>query len=97
MKNVTVPYGVTVIGKGCFQASIGDVVLPSSVEEIGHHAFWDTCYKENGELKGVTVMNVAVSEEDFSTLKIGDDWVPKYDYLLFKKAIDVKYETTRQN
>ena len=42
VKNVAVPYGVKVIGKGCFQASIGDVVLPSSVTEIQDFAF-DIC------------------------------------------------------
>ena len=42
VKNVVVPNGVTVIGKGCFQASIGDVVLPSSVTEIQDFAF-DIC------------------------------------------------------
>jgi hypothetical protein len=42
VKNVVVPNGVTVIGKGCFQASIGDVVLPSSVEEVQDFAF-DIC------------------------------------------------------
>ena len=42
VKNVAVPYGVKVIGKGCFQASIGDVVLPSTVEEIQDFAF-DIC------------------------------------------------------
>ena len=73
-----------------------NTVIPSSVTEIGHHAFWDTCYKEDGELKGVTVANVAVSEEDFSSLEIGDDWIPKYDYLLFKKAIEVNYSAERQ-
>ena len=42
VKNVAVPYAVKVIGKGCFQASIGDVVLPSSVTEIQDFAF-DIC------------------------------------------------------
>ena len=42
VKNVAVPDGVKVIGKGCFQASIGDVVLPSSVTEIQDFAF-DIC------------------------------------------------------
>ena len=42
VKNVAVPYGVNVIGKGCFQVSIGDVVLPSSVTEIQDFAF-DIC------------------------------------------------------
>ena len=30
--------------------------------------------------------------EDFTKLAVGDDWIPKYDYLLFKKAIDVAYK-----
>lgn len=42
VKNVVVANGVKVIGKGCFQASIGDVVLPSSVTEIQDFAF-DIC------------------------------------------------------
>ena len=42
VKNVAVPYGVKLIGKGCFQASIGDVVLSSSVTEIQDFAF-DIC------------------------------------------------------
>ena len=42
VKNVVVPDGVIVIGKSCFQVSIGDVVLPSSVTEIQDFAF-DIC------------------------------------------------------
>ena len=42
VRNVAAPDGVKVIGKGCFQASIGDVVLPSSVTEIQDFAF-DIC------------------------------------------------------
>ena len=42
VKSVAVIDGVKVIGKGCFQASIGDVVLPSSVTEIQDFAF-DIC------------------------------------------------------
>ena len=41
-------------------------------------------------------MNVAQSEEEFATLTVGDDWLPEYDYLLFKKAIDVNYSAQRQ-
>ena len=40
-------------------------------------------------------MNVAFTEEEFNNLEIGDDWKPKYDYLLFKKSIDVKYDAER--
>ena len=47
VKNVAVPDGVKVIGKGCFQSSIGSVVLPLSVEEIQDFAF-DIC---NGKVQ----------------------------------------------
>ena len=33
--------------------------------------------------------------ETFENIEKGDDWKPKYDYLLFKKSIDVKYEAER--
>ena len=72
------------------------VYIPESVTYVGHHAFWDTCYKDGGELKGVTVMNVAVTEEEFENLEVGDDWRPKYDWLLFKKAVDVNYSAERE-
>ncbi len=94
---LSLPEGLKFIGSDAFSynQNLQYMYIPASVTEIGHHAFWDTCYKEGGELKGVTVMNVAVSEEDFSALAVGDDWIPKYDYLLFKKAIDVKYDCQR--
>ena len=95
---LSLPEGLKFIGSDAFSynQNLQYIFIPSSVTEIGHHAFWDTCYKEGGELKGVTVANVAVSEEDFASLTIGDDWIPKYDYLLFKKAIDVKYSAERR-
>ncbi len=95
---LSLPEGLKFIGSDAFSynQSLQYVYIPSSVTEIGHHAFWDTCYKEDGELVGVTVMNVAVNEEDFASLAVGDDWIPKYDYLLFKKAIDVNYSVERQ-
>ena len=72
------------------------VYIPSSVKEIGHHAFWDTCYKKGGEIKGVAVMNVAVSEEDFASKTVGDNWIPQYDYMLFKKDIEISYSAQRE-
>ena len=95
---LSLPEGLKFIGSDAFSynQNLEYVYIPSSVTEIGHHAFWDTCYKEGKELKGVTVANVAVSEEDFTKLAVGDDWIPKYDYLLFKKAIDVNYSAQRQ-
>ena len=71
--------------------------VPSSVTEIGHHAFWDSVYKQNGELKGVTSINVARSKEDFKkNVKCGDQWRPKYDYLLFKKNVETHYGALRK-
>ena len=94
---LSLPEGIEFIGSDSFSynQNLQYVYIPSSVKEIGHHAFWDTCYKEDGEIKGVAVMNVAVSEETFSALTVGDNWVPQYDYLLFKKNIDINYSAAR--
>ena len=71
--------------------------IPKSVKTIGHHAFWDTCYKQDGEVKGLAVMNVEMSEDAFSSsAELGDQWLPKYDYMLFKKTIDVNYGAARE-
>ena len=96
----SLPEGLEFIGSDAFSynQALSYVYIPESVTYIGHHAFWDTVYKENGELVGVTVMNVAVSEDTLEkNVEIGDDWLPKYDYLLFKKAIDVNYSSEREN
>ena len=72
------------------------VYIPESVTFIGHHAFWDTVYKDGDELKGVTVINAARSEEEFKdAVETGDSWRPQYDYMLFKKSIDVAYGAER--
>lgn len=95
---ISLPEGLEYIGSDAFSynQNLSYVYIPKSVKYIGHHAFWDTVYKEDGNLKGVTVMNVAVSEEDFSKLEVGDNWIPQYDYMLFKKNIDIKYRCERQ-
>ena len=38
----------------------------------------------------------AFSEEEFNNLEIGDDWKPKYDYLLFKKAVETVFDAERK-
>ena len=95
---LSLPEGLKFIGSDAFSynQNLEYVYIPSSVTNIGHHAFWDDCYKEDKQIKGVNVMNVAQSEEKFATLTVGDDWLPEYDYLLFKKAIDVNYSAQRQ-
>ena len=96
---ISLPEGLQYIGSDAFSynQNLSYVYIPESVTHIGHHAFWDTCYKEDGQLKGVTVMNVEKAESEFTNeTEIGDNWIPQYDYLLFKKDIDIKYETARQ-
>ncbi len=94
----SLPEGLEFIGSDAFSynQALSYVYIPESVTHIGHHAFWDTLYKEGGELKGVTEINVAFSEEEFNNLEIGDDWKPKYDYLLFKKSVDTIFNAERQ-
>ena len=94
----SLPEGLEFIGSDAFSynQALSYVYIPESVTHIGHHAFWDTVYKEDGELKGVSKISVAFSEEEFNNLEVGDDWKPKYDYLLFKKAVDTVYNAERQ-
>ncbi len=96
---ISLPEGLEYIGSDAFSynQNLSYVYIPESVKHIGHHAFWDTVYKEDGNLKGVTVMNIAVSEEAFEAVEQGDHWKPQYDYLLFKKYIDVAYNCEREN
>lgn len=72
------------------------IYIPENVKSIGHHAFWDSVYKDGSELKGITQMNIAADEATFKTYQIGSSWRPKYDYLLFKKTIDTVYNAERQ-
>ncbi len=94
----SLPEGLEFIGSDAFSynQALSYVYIPDSVTYIGHHAFWDTVYKEDGELKGVTKIDVAFTEEEFNNIEIGDDWKPKYDYLLFKKAVDTVFDAERQ-
>ena len=96
---LSLPEGLQKIGSDAFSynQALTYVYIPESVTQIGHHAFWDTVYKENKELKGVTEINVARSEDDFKdSVKTGNNWRPQYDYLLFKKSIKVVYGSERK-
>ncbi len=94
----SLPEHLEFIGSDCFTKDRGlnYMYIPQSVTEIGHHAFWGTCIKENGGLTGITEMNVCVGENEFKSQNIGSEWLPKYDYLLFHKAIEVNYGAERQ-
>lgn len=94
----SLPEGLEYIGSDAFSynQALTYIYIPESVTCIGHHAFWDTVYKEGDELRGVTQINVAVSEEEFKEkVETGNSWRPQYDFLLFKKSIDVAYNSTR--
>ncbi len=95
----SLPEGLEYIGSDAFSynQAMTYVYIPSSVTYIGHHAFWDTVYKEDGELKGVTCIDIGISEDDFSkNVHCGDQWAPQYDHNLFKKTVDINYSATRK-
>lgn len=93
----SLPEGLQYIGSDAFtyNQSLTYMYIPSSVKYIGHHAFWDTCYKDGGNVEGVNAMNIAVSEDEFAKVEVGGDWCPKYDNGLFKKQIDIAYSQQR--
>lgn len=96
----SLPDGVEYIGSDSFSycQSLEYVYIPKSVEHIGHHAFWDTVYKKNGTLKGVTAIYVERDEKDFKkNVNAGDQWRPKYNFLLFKKNVKTYYGAIRED
>ena len=95
----SLPEGIEYVGSDALSycQSLSYIFIPRSVSYIGHHAFWDTVYKENGELKGINCVNVARDEKDFKkNVDKGDQWRPKYDFLLFKKSVEINYGAERQ-
>lgn len=100
MKTVynSLPEGLEYIGSDCFYYCRGldYMYIPESVNYIGHHAFWDAVYKEDGELKGVTYIDTGAPEDKFAIIEKGDQWRPQYDHMLFKKSVDVNYSAERK-
>jgi hypothetical protein len=95
---LSLPEGLEYIGSDAlsYNQAMTYVYIPSSVTYIGHHAFWDNVYKEDKELKGLTEINVALSESEFEKIALGDQWKPQYDYMLFKKSVNVNYGFERE-
>ena len=94
----SLPEGLEYIGSDCFYycRQLGYMYVPASVTYIGHHAFWDMCYKD-GEIKGMLEINVGADEDTFNNnVEKGDQWRPWYDYMLFKKSIDINYSAERR-
>lgn len=95
---ISFPEGLEYIGSDAFSynQAMTYVYIPSSVTYIGHHAFWDTVYKDGDELRGVTEINVEADENSFKkNVDTGDQWRPQYDYMLFKKSVNLNYGAQR--
>ena len=94
----SLPESLKTIGSDAFNSNqqVNYMFIPASVTEIGHHAFWNAAYKEDGELRGISVVNVAVSEEDFNANVVtGDLWTGQYDKGAFPHSIPVNYSAVR--
>lgn len=52
-------------------------------------------YVDNN-LKSINRIYVAASEEEFDNVEKGDSWRPQYDYMLFKKSVEVVYGAERK-
>lgn len=95
---ISLPDGIEHIGTDAFSFNkcMDYIYIPASVTYIGHHAFWESCYSEGGEIKGLYEINVEQSKADFDkTTETGDQWVPIYDSNLLKK-IPVVYSSQRK-
>lgn len=96
----SLPEGLEYIGSDCmyYLRGLNYMYLPASIKHIGHHAFWDACYKEDKNIMGVSAINVGCSEEEFkANCETGNQWRPQYDYMLFKKSVDVNYGAQRES
>ncbi|MDD6729213.1 MAG: leucine-rich repeat domain-containing protein [Eubacteriales bacterium] len=94
----SLPEGLEYIGSDAFtyDRGLSYMYIPASIKHIGHHAFWDTVYKEDGEIKGVGQIETGADEESFKSVEKGDHWRGQYDYKLFKKSVDVIYSAERK-
>ncbi len=102
MSNIysSLPEGLEFIGSDCmyYTRALTYMYIPSSIKEIKHHAFWDACYKENDEICGISSINTGLDEASFENdVTIGQQWRPQYDYMLFKKSVDVNYSADRKS
>lgn len=96
----SLPEGLEFIGSDCmyYLRGLNYMYIPASVNTIKHHALWDAVYKENDELKGVSVINMGADEESFNAnCTTGDQWRPQYDYMLFKKSVDLNFGAERES
>lgn len=95
---ISLPNGLTYIGSDAFSydRELDYMFIPSTVTEIGHHAFYSTAFKSNDEIIGLSTVNIEASEEDFSSnVRTGETWIPKTNAGLFEKNVEVIYSAER--
>lgn len=97
----SLPEGLEYMGNDCLYYTRGleYIYIPDSVTHIGHHALWDAVYKDNDTLKGVTLINMGVADEDTfkDKCETGDQWRPQYDYMAFKKSVALEFGAVRES
>lgn len=95
----SLPEGLEYIGSDAFSydQALSYMYIPSSVTYIGHHAFWETAYKSDGEILGVNVMNVALDEDSFSRVETGNQWRSQHDNGAFRKTVETVYSAQRES
>lgn len=95
----SLPEGLEEIGSDAiyWNRALDYMYIPSSVKKIGHHAFWDSMYKEDKEVKGLKTINVALDENKFKeSCELGESWLPEYNNGLFNKKAEVVYGAQRE-
>lgn len=96
----SLPNGLEYIGNDAFYYTRGltTMFIPSTVTHIGHHAFWDSVYKDdNKNLCGIVEYSTDFASEDEleSKVETGDQWRAQYDYMAFKKSVPIAYSAKR--
>jgi len=94
----SLPDGLEYIGSDAmsYDRSSNFLRIPASVKYIGHHAFWDTVYKNGDHFDGNEKIYIASSEEEFANVETGDQWIPTYDSGLFNKKVEFVYNTEKR-
>ena len=96
----SLPEGLETIGSDAFTGdqALSYLYLPAAVTFIGHHAFWDTCFKQDGEMKGITEIHTALGEDAFrAQTALGDQWRPQMAGGLLPKNVPVRYGAERES
>lgn len=92
MKYVYIPESVTYIGHHAFWDTVykeGNLI-DDLLYLIGQRPNY-----ADEKLRSINRINVAVSKEEFNEVDTGDSWRPQFDFMLFKKSVDVVYGAQR--